>query len=175
MNQEAYQLEEVRLVQFKAYQSAANDDTLVTGIVPENRIWTITALAYSPSVAETRLISIEKRGRDGVYYAVQNPVQLALNPAVFGMDYGISIHLFPNELLRIRRSDHTLGSVMNLNIQIIESDLPLYSYVEPQAALREKKLGTFLKERMAAVSFGGRASGGTSGPVSKGPRPARPK
>ena len=154
---EAFDLCEIRLVQRVIYTSAANADNLSSGIVPDGKIWTIIGLGYSPSVAETQTINIQKYERAGGYLSLLNPVSLALNPAVAGIDYGLTVQLYPGEFIRVLRGTHTAGSTMSFVMQFIETDLPLYDYIEPQAAARVKRFASSIAQRVSGGS-GGAAS-----------------
>lgn len=177
-----WKLEEARLVQVRSNASAADAEYVVVGTpgVPEGKVWIVTGFGYYPSVAETQTIQIEKVGRSGNNFAVLNPVSLALNPACATfIEQGMEYTLFPGEYIRVRRGGHTAGSNMVCYMQLVEIDLPIYTYDEPQEVKRQSRALSSIRSRLAAASsrggtapgsapgspVGGRGGGGTSIPV----------
>ncbi len=158
---EAYGNEELRLISEKTIASAADAVTVQVGPVPEGKIWTLLAIAYRPSVNETQTVSFYKVSRYGNQFGIFNPLSLTLQPAyATPIEAGYVLQLFPGEYLVARRSAATAGSTMGINVQYVESDLPLYDYVEPQEAAREKRFVTSVRRVMAAG--GGARAGGES-------------
>lgn len=156
---------ELRLVQERNATSAADALTLLLGYPGplEGKLWTILGLGYQPSVNESRIITMEKVTRTNNVVALMNPITLDLNPRYATcMDSIPEITLLPFEHIRIRRSVAAAGSTMVGYIQLIESDLPLYSYTEPQEALRQKQAGSMLR-KMVSRGGGGPGGGGVGG------------
>lgn len=159
-----FDLAEVRLVQERLVTSAANAEQLNLTPVPAGKVWIITGAGYSPDVSETRVINWEKITASGATYGLLNPISQALFPArsTF-IEQGMLVYLFPGEYIVCRRDDHTLGSVMNIWLQFVEIDLPLYHYEEPQVVLRQTKAISTIRQQL-----GGGAGRGSLGP---GPSP----
>lgn len=160
-----WRLEEARLVQYRTATSAANADLLqITSGCPAGKLWVVTGFAYQPSVGETQVIAFEKASTQG-NFALLNPVSMALNPAYATfIEQGMEYMLFPGEAIIARRGNHTAGSTMTCWMQLIEIDLPLYTYDEPQIVKRQQQArGSILQQ------LGRGASGsGASGPVAPG-------
>ena len=164
----AYKNEELRLVQIRPVYSAADAVSLVSPAVPQGRIWAILAAAYFPSAAETRTITFEKVTISGAGLTIYNPTTLALSPtgaSATPLENGTEINLLPGESLRVRRDVATAGSSMTLTIQLVEYDLPLYTYDEPQIVKRQGRAMSSLRSRMAGGigRGGGEAPGGPGG------------
>lgn len=154
---------EIRLVQERTVTSGANDEYVAVGYpgVPEGKLWVVSAVSYMPSAAETQVIAFYKVSKVSTQFALLNPISMSLNPAVATfIEQGMEYLLFPGEYLAVRREDHTVGSTMSLTIQIIEVDLPLYSYDEPQTVLRQERAVSSLRSRL-----GGGLGGGVRGIV----------
>lgn len=149
-----WKLEETRLVQVTAASSAVAGLTCSTAAVPLGKIWVILAAGYMPDVAETRIISFYKVAQFGGIpgtYCISNPISLALNPArATFIEQGMEYYLLPGEYITARRDAATAGSVMNLLIQFVEIDQPLYTYDEPQIVKRQQRALSSLKSRVAA-------------------------
>lgn len=164
-----YKLEEIRLVQKRAQQSAANADTVSVGApgVPAGKLWIVTAFSYFPSVLETQTIAIQKYDTKTTgEYAVLNPISLAAGPTaqVTFIEQGMEYLLFPGEYISVYRGNHTAGSTMVASMQIIEVDLPLYTYDEPQEVKRQKIVLSSIRARLG----GGSGSRGGGGPAPSG-------
>lgn len=149
MSPEAYGLQELRLIQQYFLTSAADATALDLTTVPAGKIWTVLAIGYYPSVNETQTVMITKVLANGRVVSIMNPQSVALQPMLFGLDQGLTVQLYPGENLRIRRGAATAGSTMSCTMQYVESDLPLYFYVEPQ---EEKRI------RQAALQAAGEAA-----------------
>ena len=165
---EAYKNEEIRLIQERVSTSAADALYINIGTVPEGKIWTVTCFGYRPSVAETQVVSFQKVTRAGTTMALLNPISLNLNPAYATfIEQGMSYQLFPNEYIFARRVAATGGSTMSLWMQFIESDLPIYTYEEPQIVKRTARALSNIRQRMSGGGSlrggGGEAPGGPGG------------
>lgn len=124
------------------------------------KVWIITAAGYYPDAAETRVVSFYKMTASGNIFCILNPISLALNPArATFISEGMEYILFPGEYIRARRDAATAGSVMLLNLQIIEIDLPLYTYDEPQIVKRQMKALSTIRSRLGG-GLGSSSSGG---------------
>jgi hypothetical protein len=157
---QAYDLHDAHFVQESAIASAADDLSVSTPIVPPGKIWTILNASYRPSVAETKIIFYAIIGRAGLEHAVTRPTSIALlttnfNPAV---TEGMEIRLYPGEQLRAYRDSGTAGSSMYLRVRFIETDMPYFSYVEPQRKIIQKH-----GQRGMEVVLGGAGGGGLGG------------
>jgi len=151
-----WRLEEARLIQTFALNSAADAESQRIPLTscPDGKCWIVTAFGYIPSAAETRIVSVEKvNANTSTNFAVLNPISVALNPAYLTfIEQGMEYILFPGEYLLARRDDHTVGSTMNLAVQLIEIDLPLYTYDEPQVVLRQSRALSTLRQMVGGAS-----------------------
>lgn len=163
---DAYELGEVRDVQEGAVTSAADAVQVLAPAVPQNKIRTILDITYFPSATETRLVAPYIYSRANVQHVIDYPASRACNPATVQLGLipmGIEIKLYPGERIGVWRDVATAGSTMTMNYRFIETDMPLYSYVEPQLQSRIRRART---EIMAGVS-----GGSVAGPGGPAPRP----
>lgn len=164
---EAHNLSDIRLSQIRSNLSAANALVVTLGYSgpAEGKLWTVTGIGYKPSVAETQVVSFEKySAKYGATFALLNPIEMNLNPA-YGtcIEQGQVLQLFPGDYINVRRVAATAGSTMAVYIELIETDLPLYEYTEPQMVKRNTiARGTILR-RIGGVSGGGVSGGGIVG------------
>lgn len=171
---EYFEPSELRLVQERSNLSAA--DALLMPInptaVPDGKIWTVLAVGYRPSVAETQTVYFYKSTRAGNNVALLNPSSMNLNPAYATcIEQGMAIILLPGETLRVGRLVATAGSTMSGWMEFIETDMPLYDYTEPQVAARIKRASTALRQVMSSAASGGGGGGGRAVGERPGPRP----
>jgi len=138
---DAYELHEARLIQEATKTSAANALYLLGTVVPAGKVWTILAAAYSPAVVETKVVQWSVVGKSGWQYAIQIPQSFAAIAALTRtfplITEGLELKLYPGECLRIDRDSATAGSQMTIYYRFIETDLPLYEYIEPQERKRQ--------------------------------------
>lgn len=169
---DAYELGHVRDVQEGSITSAADAVQVLAAAVPLNRIRTILDLTYFPSANETRVVAPYIYSRANVQHVVDYPASRAYTGVVMiGLiPMGIELKLYPGERIGVWRDVATAGSTMTINYRFIDSDLPIYSYTEPQLVNRMKRART---EIMSSVSSGG-LSGGPGGPAPRGSGPTRP-
>lgn len=163
-----WKLEEARLLQYRTATSAANAENLnIGGGVPAGKCWVVTAFSYLPSVVETQTVSIVKITTAGYYFPLLNPLSMALGThlATF-IEQGTECLLFPGEYIQVIRGSHTAGSTMSAFMQLIEIDLPLYTYEEPQLVARQKRA---LSSIRTALSRGGGRGGSMVGAAGAGP------
>jgi hypothetical protein len=161
-----YEVQELRLVQEGTAGSAPNAVSLDSNIVPENKLWTVLCGAYFPSAAETRTVQWAKVSKNGIRpFAISVPVAIALSTTIFFpiLAAGDEFVLLPGERLKVTRDIATAGSTMSLVFQFIESDLPLYTYIEPQEVLRQTKVRSHLFSTMSRSSVGGFGSSPKTG------------
>lgn len=153
---------EARNVQVFQATSAVNADNVAVGVPGPGRgkVWIVTGCGYRPDTAETQTISFTKvttlypSGAEYSTMALLNPVSLALNPArATFVEQGMEFILFPGEYIYVLRGNHTAGSSMHVWLQVIEIDLPLYTYDEPQIVKRADRALSTLRQSIA-----GRAS-----------------
>lgn len=172
-----WNLGEARLIQERAASSGAGATSVsfVLAPVPQGKVWQIIGFGYYPSVAETKVISIEKTTRSGGVVGVLNPISLNLNPAIATyIEQGMEYTLYPGEYMTVRRDSATAGSTMYAMIQFVEIDLPLYTYDEPQVVKRQERAISSIRQRMGGGTTSitrppsdyGR-SGGRTGPLPK--------
>lgn len=160
---EAYGLHEVRLLQQYFLTSAADATSLDLAAVPAGKIWTVIAIGYYPSVNETQTVMVTKVLANGRVCIVMNPQSIALQPMLFGLDQGLTVQLYPGENLRIRRGAATAGSTMSCAMQYIETDIPLYDYVEPQAEARIRRAALSQAGELARMGRSGVGVGALRG------------
>lgn len=156
---DAYTITESRFVQQQTITSAAGDVSLVDYAVPAGKVWTILQAGYTPSAGETKVVQWFIR-RAGVNYPITLPTSIALTtitawPAV---TEGMELKLFPGEQLYVSRDSATAGSTMTLFKRYIETDLPLYEYVDPQEQLRISKFRRGIIGGAVSPQSGGRPS-----------------
>lgn len=171
---DAYELSHVRDVREGAITSAADAVQVITAAVPAGRIWTILDITYFPSITETRIVAPYIYSRANVQHVVDYPVSRAINPAAVQcglIPMGIELRLYPGERLGVWREVATAGSTMTMNYRFIESDLPLYSYTEPQMALRQARARSSVLNAVGGGAIGG---GPGSSPGRPGGGPSRP-
>jgi hypothetical protein len=130
---------------------------------------TFIAVGYYPSVAETQTVLFSILERSGSFaLPVSVPASIALSASLIlpMLTQGQELKLYPGQSLRARRGAATAGSSMTIVYLFIETDLPYYSYEEPQAKLVKliQRRGTALL-RGAGAGFGG---GGGSRPEGGG-------
>jgi hypothetical protein len=168
---EAYNLGDIRLIQERISTSAADALVVNSATCPEGKIWTITAFGYRPSANEARLISFQKVTKSGNAVAVFNPLSMTLNPAwATFIEQGLIYQLFPGEYIVCRRDVATAGSTMTCLMQLVESDLPLYTYEEPQIIKRQARAISSMRSRIAG-SISRRGGGGEApGALERGGR-----
>lgn len=170
---DAFELGEARDIQERAVTSAADAVQVLAPAVPANKIWTILDITYFPSATETRVVAPYVYSRANVQHVVDYPVSRAINPAGVQcglIPMGIELKLYPGERLGVWREAATAGSTMTMNFRMIESDMPLYSYVEPQMAHRMKRART----EILAQAGAGAVAVGPGGPAPRGSGPTRP-
>lgn len=163
---DAYELGEARDVQERSATSAADSVQVLLTAVPQNKIWTVLDITYFPSITETRLVVPYIYSRANVQHVIDYAASRACNPATVQLGLipmGIEVKLYPGERLGVWRDVATAGSTMTMNCRIIETDMPLYSYVEPQIQSRIRRARTEIMS-----SAGG---GGVAGPGGPAPRP----
>ena len=135
-----YRVDELRLPQNRTITSAADALVIDTPTVPRGKIWTILAGRYYPSATETRTVQVQKLW-GSIAYAIRVPQSIALGASVLlpVVTEGNQAILLPGEAIRVRRDVATAGSTMTIDIQIIESDMPIARFIEPQRELSIKR------------------------------------
>jgi len=167
---EAYELHEARFIQTKLVNSAANALYAEVGPVPAGKVWTILCAAGFPSVDETQTVWMAIFiPVGGLTFPITTPASMALKmtPPIFrpGVTEGMEIKLYPGEYLRAYRGSATAGSSIYIAVRYIESDLPFYSYEEPQNKVVRQtfKRGSVYRASGGGISERGGGSGGPSG------------
>ena len=163
----AYEIYDGRFIQEEASGSAANAtscDALTA--TPANRVRTVIAARYHPSVAETRTVTWCKitRSTRELPLTVPNTIALSTTIPLPLVTEGMEIKLWPGEYLRVLRDVATAGSTMALSFQFIETDIPFHEYVEPL----KKVVQTMRKHGAVYKSIGGIRTGGVTGTPSAG-------
>lgn len=157
---------DARLVQERTATSAADALALQinAAVVPAGKIWVVIGVSYRPSVAETQVVGFDKVTAAGNNMALLNPVSMNLNPCFATcISEGMLLYLLPGEYIVVRRVAATGGSTMVGRMQFVEYDMPLYDYIEPQAAARVVRVGQKLAERVSSLARGGGGGGGGGG------------
>ena len=174
MNQ-TYHLSEARLAQSLTRTSAADALNISLPAVPTGKFWNIIAAGLYPSVAETRLFFFERISAAAWPFPLTPPISYALDTVIrLGLlSEGTELVLLPGESLGARRSVATAGSGITIYAQFIESDLPLYTYDEPQIVKRQARSISSLRSRLGGGigRGGGELPGRGGGPVRGGPFP----
>lgn len=171
---DAYELHEARLLQLTQATSAAGAVSVSIGPVPAGKIWTILHASYVCSHAETKswYFSVY-RSTFPCAMAVTRPAALAViatwpNPM---LTEGLEIKLYPGEYLFVTRDSATAGSTMQIAARYIETDLPFYSYDEPQNKVMrsvQKHGSTYRASGAISPAGGGVGPGGHGGPSGGG-------
>lgn len=172
---ETYDLCEARLIQWRSAQSAANALSVLSPAVPAGKVWTVLQAKGYSSVGggETQYVWFSVQ-RQGVGYPITRPVQQLVNVTTDMffpcLTEGLELKLIGGDQLAFQRAAATVGSTIVIVLSYIETDLPLYVYVEPLEVKRN-----FLARSSIARIVGGRAVGGSSGSVvdrggGRGPR-----
>ncbi len=172
-----WRLEEARLRQYRGASSAANALSVSAPAVPEGKVWVVIGVGYTPSVAETQVVSFARIWPGVGSLSLLNPVSMNLNPAfATPIEQGMEFYLFPGEYLQAQRVAATAGSTMALYLEFIEIDLPLYTYEDPQEVKRQARVRSSLLSRLGGVTGGGSVRpptltggdrGGRGGPLEK--------
>jgi hypothetical protein len=162
-----FDLHEARLIQDVVKNSAPNALSLYIGPVPQGKYWTILSASYNPDVAETKVVHFQVLSRGSSVTAVTAPAAVALSgtlmlPLVYAGD---EIVLFPGEYLYAQRDSATAGSAMQLRSRVVESDLPYYSYTDPQKKVMQAtmKHGSVFRATGALSQTGGLGGSGDAG------------
>jgi uncharacterized membrane protein YgcG len=162
---DAYELHEARLLQQYTQTTAANALYGGSPVVPAGKVWTILSAAYNPSVSETQVVWFSIYNSQSTRtYPITVPLSMALTTVIphAGLTEGMEIKLYPGEALWIQRGAATAGSTMSFAMRYIETDLPFYSYEEPQnKVVRQVQKHGSVFRRSGGISPGG--SGGGSG------------
>ena len=153
---DAYGLHETRFIQTTVATSAANADEVWIGPCPVGKIRTILSGLYYPSVNETQVCTWMVLSH-GQYFPITVPVSVSLNPTLLPpITEGLEVKIYGGEYIGCRRSSHTAASTMFIAIRFIETDMPYYSYEEPQ----RKVVKQYLRHVSSFRSVGGVAGGG---------------
>lgn len=166
---DGYQLGDAHFIILNTNNSAVNGLVVASDPpVPQGKVWNILqAYAYS-SIAETQnyWFSIYRHGRP---FPVTAPASAVVDPATDKfypcLREGLELRLYPGDTLRAYRDDHAVGSTLYIVLSYIETDLPLYTYDEPQVVYRQTK---------AISSFRSQLGGGAGRGSGPGVSPARP-
>ncbi len=162
---DAYELHDGRFIETVGVWSAANALVCEGTTCPEGRIRTLLQAWATCSVGETQDYWFSIKHRDSVYYPITAPQEFivngAINRTVPCLREGLEIKLFPGDKLCVHRDANTVGSTLGIYTRWIETDLPYYSYVEPQ----NKVMRSTMKHGSTFRSSGGISpSGGGAGP-----------
>lgn len=166
---ESYELHEAALIQARTNTSAANALVISAPAVPSGKVWTILEAFGTSSVAggETQYVWFAITATGGLSYPVTRPVQQLVNITTSMyfplITEGLELKLFPGDQLSFYRAAATVGSTLLIYLRYIETDLPLYVYVEPQERKRQ-----YMARTSIARALGSAASGGSSPIVDRG-------
>lgn len=169
---DAYGIQEARFIQVLFATSAAGALVQAIGPVPAGKIWTVLQAFATNSVGaggETKYYWFAVSGDGSIYYPVTRPVSQVVDSTVaqyFPMlQEGLELKLWPHDYLAVRRDSATAGSTLSIYARIIETDMPLYTYDEPQIVKRMTQARSSVLQRMGGGI--GRGSG-AAGPVMPG-------
>lgn len=164
---EAYDLHEARLLQTRNISSAAGALSVAAGPVPAGKVWTIRAGSYNPSVTETKVVWWFIYNALSMSFPISVPVSIALGTTIGFplLTDGMEIKLYPGEYIEAGRESATAGSTMSIAISFIESDLPYYSYEEPQRKVVKSQVahGSVYRSSGGISSAGGGGGTGVDG------------
>lgn len=164
---EGYELHEGRRVQELSNGSAANDLVIyLPAAVPAGKVWTVIALTYYPSVAETKYIVPTVRSLTTTEHAVRAVANTYASPTIrMGLiNEGMELKLWPGDNIYVRRDSATAGSAMTIICRYIENDLPFYAYEEPLKKVVKKGLShgiPFYRRGIISQAAGSSGGGGS--------------
>lgn len=171
-------IDELRWQQLKTATSAADALYVQTDAVPNGKIWTVTALSYYASAAETRNLLWGKVSRVNGFMAGGPAAQRSVSAVPWEngfIDPADTVILFPGERLRVKRDVATAGSTMTIDYQIIESDEHFPQYVDPLKPVVKRRRGSLLNRAIGGASGGSLGGGGEAGSGFGGePGPSEP-
>jgi hypothetical protein len=156
-----YEPAEVQFVQLATFSSVADALSAAFGPVPQKKLWTFQVMGYFPGVAETRIVwwnVVHPNGTTEIPVSVPQSIALSNTRGFPLLLAGDEFALLPGQWLQVRRDAATAGSQMFMLGQYIETDVPLFSYTEPQEARRLKRRATGLIRSLPTI--GGRPSEG---------------
>lgn len=175
---EAYDLHEARFLQERQSFSDVNALSAQVGPVPAGKVWTILSANYYPDTAETKIVYFYILSKAALGYAITVPQSIALSAANSFpcLTEGMELRLYPGEYLCVHRDSAAAGSIMVLLVRYIESDLPYYSYEEPQNKIVRQAMrrGSQYRSSGGGISEGGSQAGsdkGEGGGGRGGPQP----
>jgi len=147
---DAYNLGEGRFLQHRNNTSGVNSHLVTIGPVPAGKIWTVLSAVGAPSVDESQevwfVIYIAGMALYGITAPVTHTFDVSEANWIPCLREGMEIKLFPGESLGFCRAGHTVGSTISLNARLIETDLPLYTYEEPQVIKRQAQALSTLRQ-----------------------------
>jgi hypothetical protein len=158
---DGYEIHDGRFIQTRLQTSAADAVVVNSAAVPAGKVWTVLMGLYVPSVGETRTVFWSIVTSSGQVYPIRVPVSIALSATLPYplLTEGLELKLWPGDIVRMTRDVATAGSSMTSSIRLIETDLPFYSYEDPQ----QKIIRKMVQRRSAPDVAGGRV--GTSPPA----------
>jgi len=162
---DAYELHDARFIQSLIVTSAANALFVQSPVVPKGKIWTVLSAFITTSATETQDYWFAIKDALGYPYPVTKIEEFTVNSAIDRyvgfLTEGMEIKIYPGERVAGLRDAATLGSNMSIFVRFIETDLPYYSYVEPQRKVVSQVL------RHGSIYRGG-GGGGGGGPLPGG-------
>lgn len=169
---EAYSLAESRFIQHINGVSALNAHIALIGPVPAGKIWTILCAIGQCSADDTQDYWFGVYVSSVVNYSVTHPEEHAFDVSEANwipmLREGMEIKLFPGEYLSFNRDGHVAGSTISIFARIIESDLPLFTYEEPQIVKRQKVALSTIKSLMSGGGSRGSGPGSSPGSIPRG-------
>jgi len=155
---DAYSLTESRFILHKYAVSVANDHINLIGPVPKGKIWSILSAIGMTSADDTQDYWFGIYVTGVINYSITRPEQHIFDVSEANwlplLREGMEIKLFPGEYLSFSRDGHVAGSTISMWARIIETDMPLYVYDEPQIVRRQAAAASTLRTMLG----GGRAS-----------------
>lgn len=160
---DGYALQDGRYIMLVTGSSAVAGLTAQTAAVPAGKVWTVIGCNGICSVAETRTVGYSMITAGGNIIMLTQPVSFAyLNSAYLGFPLtreGMEVKLWPGDSIVYCRDAATAGSTITVYARVIETDLPLYTYDEPQVVKRQKQGISQLRQVIGAAAGGSSSAG----------------
>jgi hypothetical protein len=157
---DGYELHDALFLQEESFPSAANALSVGGTVVPKGRIRTILSAVLMPSANETRTVWFSILTKAGIFYPITIPIVAVMIPVTYqglpALTDGMELKLYPGESLVVNRDVATAGSTIRISMRFIETDMPYYSYDDPQ----NKVVKQVQKHGSVFRSTGGISTGG---------------
>lgn len=159
---DAYHIHEGKFLQKESNGSGADALYISSSLTPPGRVRTILAAYIQVSAAETQTYWFAVVSQ-GSWFPITAPTSRTITPAVSQwvplVTEGMEVKLFPGEALQAHRAAATAGSSITIVLRFIETDMPIYEYVEPQLGHRVRR-----SAMSSLITRRGGGGGGVGGP-----------